>query len=727
MRVASAAPESSGRECGSGCEGSPDDASSPQANISSTDHAEVAQAPQAEPSRALKASEPPRPKTPSESKPKAAGACYFEADGTRVGFDEAGDTPAFDVNISSYKYGTREVLHDVSFSIPQGARVGLLGKSGAGKSTLLNILTRLYALGPSAGLVKMLGSPICDAIISEFQSTLEQVPAIFDGTVRDNLLMGISHVDRTADTATSNMRRKAIVDETVPDALLREVCIKARFWDDLCNMPGQLDAPVGVRGKNMSVGQRQRLCLARALLRQSAILILDEPVSAQDPQTVDDVSEMLCWLTYRSKWGGKHPVTTLAITHNLKFLETFTHIVFVANGTVVEFGTKEQLIKKKGHYYRRVVLSSGISIDARGRANITPERLRMVWLFNSAPSVGLQDMSRLFATRHFRFGDILTDKGTDADSMYILVSGTLKADEYTDGDDTLSWSPGQEIGVDALLDNVTIWKNTIRVNSDSAVLLELLQTDFEALITHDEGLAESIGHTVREINALRSSRRLQMLWPFFDASLEDLEAVSSAFNIHTVEEGVGLCDRDQKPSDPCKSLYLVAMGRIGILNSTLSGQKTVDVLARGGVIGELEMGSGNGQAPPVVEQARDNHQIVRVKASEFSVVLELSRGKVKALMEEHPALAATYQKNVELWDRAVDPDVLSRNWFFGSCHVAIRRAVYPHWKPRVCAEGSIIVSEDPSTSSRDYCYIVLSGVVVLKRQRVGLKKLSLER
>ena len=129
--------------------------------------------------------------------------CYFEPDGTRVGFNEAGDVPALDVDVTSYKYGEREVLHDVKFAIPQGARVGIIGKSGAGKSTLLKIITRLYPVPPHYGQIKVKGTPINDAVLSELVTTMEQTPVIFSGTVRENLLLGLEVLAQRPDPSSS--------------------------------------------------------------------------------------------------------------------------------------------------------------------------------------------------------------------------------------------------------------------------------------------------------------------------------------------------------------------------------------------------------------------------------------------------------------------------------------------------------------------------------------------
>ena len=401
--------------------------------------------------------------------------CRFEEDGRRIGFDEAGDITALSVSLESFSYGKREVLHHISFAIPQGARVGVMGTSGTGKSTLMSVLTRVYPLHLAQGRIEVLGSPINEVVVHEAITMMEQSPVIFSGTVRQNLVIDAEDAD---------------------ESHIRAACEKAKFWDDIKHLSGQLDSEVGYRGKLLSGGQRQRLCLARALLRNTPILILDEPISSLDPPTVDAISETLGKLTFASKWGQR-PVTTLAVSHNLVLFTTFTHIVYVHKGTVVECGVKEQLLRRKGHYCREVTRNSGIKIDPRGRASITAQRLRVVWLFSNSPVLSLQDLAKRFESTQLNKGDVVTRKGEDADTMYILASGSLRADEYTDGDESMVWSPGQELGVIALVDDVQAWPTTVRVVSPNAILLELRQTDLEALIATDEGLADSVGMTVR--------------------------------------------------------------------------------------------------------------------------------------------------------------------------------------------------------------------------------------
>ena len=258
-----------------------------------------------------------------------------------------------------------------------------------------------------------------------------------------------------------------------------------------------LDAQVGYRGKFLSGGQAQRLCLARVLMRRTPILLLDEPVSAQDNVMVSAFAQELAELTYPPRHAAvgakadevpEEPVTVVATTHNVELMEHFTHAAMMLNGKVVEFGEKEALLARKGHYYRRMNSCTGLGVDARGRGRCSPDRLKQVWVFATCPYSTLKELATKLVTRVYVTDEELYVKGEDAAAMWFLASGTIVAsdeDVSKDGNDNAGafdgaaaetldkfvYQAGDDFGVAGLIDRTYRWENTARVCSRKAVAL----------------------------------------------------------------------------------------------------------------------------------------------------------------------------------------------------------------------------------------------------------------
>ena len=129
--------------------------------------------------------------------------------------------------------------------------------------------------------------------------------------------------------------------------------------------------------------------------------------------------------------------------------------------------------------------------------------------------------------------------------------------------------------------------------------------------------------------------------------------------------------------------------------------------------------------PPVVEQSMLDDQVLKLQATENSVVLQLTRNKICQLMEDNEVLTQVYRRNVLLWERASDANTLCRNWLFGSCPPSVRKVLSACWSPRVFPEGSYVIADDNGLG--DYCVILLSGTVLIKRRQAGSEKIQLER
>ena len=222
-----------------------------------------------------------------------------------------------------FSYGdARPVLRDLSFRIDAGQRVALVGASGAGKSTIVSLLLRLY--DPARGGIAIDGLDASDyrreSLRREIGVVLQDT-ILFGASIRENITYG-----------------KPEATQTEVEEAAREACIS----DFIGGLPDGYDTIMGERGCTLSGGQRQRLCLARAVIRRPAILILDEPTSA-----VDAESAMLIRDAVDRLQQGK---TLLMIAHQFVGMERFDRILVLKEGAVIEQGAHSQLLAMNGHY-----------------------------------------------------------------------------------------------------------------------------------------------------------------------------------------------------------------------------------------------------------------------------------------------------------------------------------------------------------------------------------------
>lgn len=224
----------------------------------------------------------------------------------------------------TFSYGPRQVIHNVSIDIAPGEMVGLVGPSGAGKSTLVNLVCRFYDVG--GGSIQVDGIDIRSFPITEYRSNIGivlQEPFLFFGSIAENIAYGR------------------------PDATREQIIAAARAakaHDFILKLTDGYDSLVGERGQSLSGGERQRISIARALLTDPRILILDEATSAVDTETEREIQEALDILVQ-----GR---TTIAIAHRLSTLRKANRIVVLEKGRVTEVGNHDQLMKLGGTYYR---------------------------------------------------------------------------------------------------------------------------------------------------------------------------------------------------------------------------------------------------------------------------------------------------------------------------------------------------------------------------------------
>jgi len=222
----------------------------------------------------------------------------------------------------------RPVLRDLTLTCPVGGTTALVGKSGCGKSTMAHLLQRLYDVQPGHGRITLDGCDLRNIDSSWLRRNLGvvgQEPRLFRGTVAENIVWGLRDDDPTQ-----------------PLRLLAERAARAaRAHDFVVQLPQGYDTPVA-DGKGLSGGERQRLALARALVRDPPILLLDECTSALDPVSDRLVTKALREARWCQRLGCDR--TIVVIAHRLSTVETADQIVVLEAGQVREAGTHEELI-----------------------------------------------------------------------------------------------------------------------------------------------------------------------------------------------------------------------------------------------------------------------------------------------------------------------------------------------------------------------------------------------
>lgn len=241
--------------------------------------------------------------------------------------DEAGrNIPLSQFDIAfrnvSFGYGKKEILHQVSFQIPQNTTTAIVGSSGSGKSTICNLITRFYDVNNGAVIIG--GHNVkefsCDSLLSNISMVFQSV-YLFNDTILNNIKFG---------------KPEATENEII------EAAKKARCHDFIMALPNGYDTIVGEGGSSLSGGEKQRISIARAMLKNAPIVILDEATASIDPENEHLIQQAISELIQ-----GK---TIITIAHRLATIENANQILVVDNGRIVQKGTHSELIKQNGVY-----------------------------------------------------------------------------------------------------------------------------------------------------------------------------------------------------------------------------------------------------------------------------------------------------------------------------------------------------------------------------------------
>lgn len=245
-------------------------------------------------------------------------------------------TVEFDGVTFAYPGADRPVLNEVSFVTHPGQTLAIIGATGAGKTTLVNLIPRLFDV--TSGEVRVGGVPVKDADPSVLWDSIGYVPQkamLFSGTVASNLRFGLK------DASEQQMWRAL------------EIAQAASFVRE---MPNQLDAPIAQGGTNVSGGQRQRLSIARAIIRQPKILVFDDSFSALDLATDARLRQAL--------WRELPEVTKIVVAQRVSSIQDADRILVIDDGRIVGDGTHEQLVATNSTYQEIVESQLGAEASA---------------------------------------------------------------------------------------------------------------------------------------------------------------------------------------------------------------------------------------------------------------------------------------------------------------------------------------------------------------------------
>ncbi|MFT9382825.1 ABCB family ABC transporter ATP-binding protein/permease [Gluconobacter sp. P5B12] len=235
----------------------------------------------------------------------------------------------------SFSYDpSREILHDINLDVPAGTSLAIVGHTGSGKSTIGRLLTRAY--DPTSGSISIDGKNLRDVALEDLQRVIGTVPqdtVLFNAGIGENIAYG---------------------DPSAPESAVELAATRAQIHDFINKLPEKYDTVVGERGLKLSGGEKQRVAIARVLLKDPRILLLDEATSALDTWTEAAIQQELRALSLSR--------TTVIVAHRLSTVQDADQIVVLDAGRVVERGTHTELLQKDGYYARMWSVQAGEAV-----------------------------------------------------------------------------------------------------------------------------------------------------------------------------------------------------------------------------------------------------------------------------------------------------------------------------------------------------------------------------
>jgi ATP-binding cassette subfamily B protein len=336
---------------------------------------------------------------------------------------------AIELDDVSFRYpgSSRRAIDELSVSIRPGSVVAVVGANGSGKSTLLRLLMRFY--DPERGTISIDGWPLHEVTqrsLREQMSVVLQGNFLFNDTIRENIRIG----------------RPGATDAEVEDGARR-----AELHDAVMALPDGYDTTVGEGGGRLSGGLQQRLAIARAMIRDPRILLLDEVTTALDPVTEAAIHQMI-----EQAAGGR---TVVAATHRLAAARTADEIFVMDAGRLVERGHHDELLAANGAYRQLWEKQSGFDVSADGRqATVDAHRLRHVTLFADLDDEMLGRIATRLTSEYYEADQTVFREGDPGDRFYLIARGRVAVEAATASGDLHvleSLGDGDHFGEIALL------------------------------------------------------------------------------------------------------------------------------------------------------------------------------------------------------------------------------------------------------------------------------------
>ncbi|QMV44544.1 ABC transporter transmembrane domain-containing protein [Cohnella cholangitidis] len=357
-------------------------------------------------------------------------------------------------------------LQDVSMRITAGTYVALVGASGSGKSTALQLLSRFY--DPRQGAVRINDRDlrtVSEASLRQLTTLVSQDTFLFNATIKDNLLL--DNADRSEEQ-------------------MLEAAKKAKIHDVISQWPEGYDTWIHHEGGSLSGGERQRIAIARALLRQPKLLLLDEVTSALDPATEADINGLIQEI---------RPHTTIvSVTHRLASVMEADMIHVFQGGRILESGTHQELLSKQGLYAGLWDKQHGFQLSGDGlHATVDVEWLAKLPFFHGIELPLLREIAGMLSTETCKEGDVIVREGEEGHKFYIIVRGKfeiLKAFPGEGEKKVAALADGDYFGEIALLRGIP---RTATVKAASpAVLLSVRRETFHRLATQYPQIVETL-------------------------------------------------------------------------------------------------------------------------------------------------------------------------------------------------------------------------------------------